>query len=67
MAYKRKVVLAKNQLGEWVFDNGKKLLFVGDDKEKIAEYIEQVLWPILAPVINAGRPASITVECEDIQ
>ena len=49
--------------GKWAIDNGLSFR-ICRDKDAVGQYLEESLWPLLAPALNRGIEVKITVNYE---
>ena len=46
--------------GKWSIDNGRSVR-ICRDKDAVGQYLEEMLWPLLAPALNREIEVKITV------
>ena len=61
--FKKTVEAYPQREGDWALDNGRKI-FICKNADAVGNNLEQAIWPLIAPALNAGREVKITIEFE---
>lgn len=62
MAKYRKTAIVYSEMdGTFTFDNGREIV-ICNDEDSVAEMVEQMLWPLMKPLLNAEKDFKIIIE-----
>lgn len=59
--YKQTAIVYSEQDGTFMFDNGKKIV-VCPNKDYVGEMTEQMLWPLMKPLLDSRKDFKIIIE-----
>lgn len=59
--YKKTATVFSEQDGTFTFDNGHQIV-ICKDKDSVGEMVEQMLWPLMKPLLDAGKDFKIVIE-----
>ena len=60
MAYKRTAKIYPEQNGIFAFDNGRTTQ-ICTDADIVGAYLEQMLWPLIEPLLKQDKPIRIEI------
>lgn len=61
--YKQTATVYAESNGTFLFDNGRNIV-VCNDKDSVGEMTEQMLWPLMKPLLDSGKDFKIVIEDE---
>ncbi len=59
--YKQTATVYSEQDGTFTFDNGRQIV-ICKTKDNVGEMTEQMLWPLMKPLLDSGKDFKITIE-----
>lgn len=59
--YKQTATVYSEPDGTFTFDNGRQIV-ICDDKDSVGEMTEQMLWPLMKPLLDSGKDFKIVIE-----
>ena len=59
--YKQTANVYSEQDGTFLFENGRQIA-ICDDKDSVGEMAEQMLWPLMKPLLDSGKDFKIVIE-----
>lgn len=61
--YKQTAIIYAESDGTFTFDNGRQIVFC-KDKDSVVEITEQMLCPLMQPLLDSGKDLKIVIEDE---
>lgn len=59
--YKQTATVYSEKDGTFTFDNGREIA-ICNNKDTVGEMTEQMLWPLMKPLLDAGKDFKIVIE-----
>lgn len=59
--YKKSAAIVAEKDGTFTFDNRREFV-ICNDKHDVGLYLEQMLWPLIEPLLDAGEHVKIIVK-----